>query len=172
MINCQSENVVDPRFSPEQQLGLLETLRYLRASLGDGLNDAEFNCFLQAQNLRPEEGFKFLCFWDGCVTLLVPPQVENSWYPKAGWIASAKEKTAIEFAKRCGLILSEPPDVPLTCDLALNAHHHLRFSNRNEIVVIAHPKFLKVRLYATINHIALKWSKGILREISALYRDL
>lgn len=173
MMNCQSETAVDARLSRERKLDLLETVRRLKASLGDGLNEAEFNRFLQARNLPLEEGFGFLCFCDGCVTLSVPAQDENSWHPQAGWVGRSKEKTAEEFAEKHGLVLSEPPDVPATCYTrgAPEAHHHLRFSNRQETVVIAHPNYLKVRLFAGRNHVAVPWSPGILRELSALYQD-
>ena len=172
MINRQNRELPEETSSPEQKPDLLEAVRRHKACLGEGLNDTEFSRFLQAQNLPPEEGFAFLCFCEGFLTLSVPRQDEQSWHADAGWIAPAKEKTAIEFAERHGFLLNEPPDTLSGCHTAgaaLVGHHHLQFSNRKEPVIIAHPNFLKVRLFTAGHHMPVPWNKEILHELSALY---
>ena len=54
---------------------LLEAIRAMRESVGEGLNDDEFTrLLLLHEALSSEAGFSFLSFCDGIVTLSVPPQ--------------------------------------------------------------------------------------------------
>jgi hypothetical protein len=151
---------------------LLETIRQLRSQVGDGLDDDEFTFFLQKQKLPAEAGFGFLCFHDGCVTLSVPAQDDPSWHPANGWIPPAKEQVGLRLARKLGLSLSEPPDAPRVAAFpgAGGPHHHLRLATRKENLVIAHPEYLKVRLYASDTKLPLRLEPGLLEELSELYR--
>src|SRR5271166_1606834 len=112
---------------------LLETIRRFRARAGDALSDNEFTFFLLKWNLPAEQGFAFVCFQDGCVTLAVPVQDVSSSHPRSGWITPAKERMATELARKHGLFLSEPPDAPpaFVSPGTWETHHHLRLSTRN-----------------------------------------
>jgi hypothetical protein len=152
---------------------LLETIRRIRARAADALTDYELTCFLQRWDLPAEEGFTFLCFHDGCVTLAVPAQDQTSRPPRSAWITPAKERIAAALARKHGLFVSEPPDAP-PAFLSVGAwetHHHLRLSNRKETIIIAYPEFLKIRLYATGTNLDLHLAPELLKDLSALYKE-
>jgi hypothetical protein len=161
---------------------LLETIRAVRARVGDGLNDDELTRLLWRDALPSEAGFTFLSFSGGCVTLTVPQQDPADWYPAAGWIVPAKEQAARALAAKYGLSLCEPPDeaARLQCPDAdpEPVHHHLEFTNRWEAVIIAHPCYLKVRLYGAASadrYVAgasgpLPLGPELLPDLAALYQ--
>jgi hypothetical protein len=150
---------------------LLETVKVMRANAGDGLDDEEFTFFMFKSHLPAEAGFRFLCFHDGCVTFSVPPQDDASWRPPDRWISPDKERIAARVAEKFGLMLSEPPDVGLRLVLpnGRDIRHHLQLSNRKETIVIAHPTFLKIRLYASDTGLVFPQACGLLKDLSALY---
>lgn len=135
---------------------LLDRIRAARASVGDGLNDIEFTRYFLQTLPPPEAGFSFLGFSDGFVALTVPEQELAEWYPERGWISPAKEQVARGLAERYGLSLAEPPDECLSCLSAssesglLPTHHHLEFTNDAETVIVAHPRYLKVRMFGAV----------------------
>ncbi len=112
---------------PQHPQSLLETIRRIRARAGDALAEEELTFFLQGWDLPEEEGFTFLCFHDGCVTLAVPAQYQTSRvtkacefvsgsvtvavpaqdktcrHPRSAWITPAREKIATELARKHGL---------------------------------------------------------------------
>jgi len=165
------EGATRVEFPSQKTEFLLEIIRTIRARVGDGLEDEEFAFFLQRRNLPEDSGFTFMCYHDGCVTLAVPPQDGTSWQ-QSGWIAPAKEIIGVELAQKHGLILSAPPDAPPTfiSSGAWEYHHHLRLSNRKETLIIAHPEFLKIRLYDTGTNLDIPLAPELLKELSALYK--
>ena len=161
---------------------LLDGIRAIRASVGDGLNDDELTRLLQHLPLPTEEGFAFLSYSDRFVMLSVPQQDLQKWYPEKVWIAAEKEKIARAIAEKYELSLCEPPDLTLSCRFPIpsstNFHHHLELSNRREIIIIAHPHYLKIRLYdrtpaglyAAFPQIPLLLDPKLLQDLSALYQ--
>jgi hypothetical protein len=171
-LNPLTKGATRVEFPTQKTESLLELIRGIRARAGDGLEDEEFAFFLQGRNLPEDSGFTFMCFHDGCVTLAVPPQDGISW-DQSGWIAPAKEIIGVELAQKHGLILSAPPDAPpaLVSSGAWEYHHHLRLSNRKETLIIAHPEFLKIRLYDTRMNLDIPLAPELLKELSALYKQ-
>ena len=155
-----------------QDPSLLATVRCIKSRMGDALGDEEFTFFLLKQDLPTQEGFKFLCFHDRCITLEVPAQDASSWHQGSEWISREKENIATELARRHGLFLSEPPDASaafVTSDPCAPGHH-LQFWNRLETIIVAHPEFLKIRLYATGKNLPLRLDPDLLKDLSALYK--
>jgi len=160
---------------------LLETIKGISGSVGEGLTDDELTRLLREIALPTEAGFAFLSFCGGWVTLTVPQQDLANWYPERGWIVPEKEKTAREIAIKYAFSLCEPPDISssyrsLRGELPA-PHHHLELSNRRETIVVAHPRYLKVRLVGMSQPILnvqaagtpLALSKELLQDLSALY---
>jgi hypothetical protein len=161
---------------------LLDTIRALRAGVGDGLNDDELTRLLRPILLPNEAGFGFLSFSGGFVTPTVPQQEQADWYQENGWVAATKERIVRAIAEKHQLSLSEPPDEAPSSLLPPvqppGLHHHLEFSNRWETVVLAHPCYLKVRLfgarsaflYTRLSQNPLPLRPDLLPDLSALYR--
>jgi hypothetical protein len=162
---------------------LLHTIRAARASVGEGLNDDEFTRLLLLEAVLPTEaGFTFLSLSRGVVTLSVPQQDLAKWYPDQGWVAPEKESIAKAIAEKYGLSLCEPPDQASSFrfpDLEqAGVHHHLELATRRETVVIAHPKYLKVRLFRDPAHGVfyvdsskpLELGPDLLQDLAGLYR--
>lgn len=159
---------------------MLEKILAIRSSVGDGLSDDELTRLLRT-TLLSEAGFGFLSFSNGVVTLTVPEQDLESWYPDQGWIAPEKEKTARVLAEKYELSLYEPVDKttsvlhPPSGPEAV--HHHIELTNRWQAVIVAHPHYLKVRLLGKSPHHRYGWeelspltlSPEILQDLSALY---
>lgn len=156
---------------------LLEAIREIHGSVGDGLNDDEFTHFLQKAALPNEAGFSFLSYSNRFVTLGVPPQDLAHWYPPTGWIAAEKEKIAREIARKYGLLLCEPPDAVHTFFGSTESHHHLELVDRKDTVIVAHPDYLKIRLLVTgvtrLHAHATQWAlplgPDLLPDFSTLY---
>jgi len=160
---------------------LLDTIRAIRASVGDGLNDDELTCLLRENTLPTKAGFALLSSSDGYVTLTVPPQDLEDWYPKQGWIVPEKQRIAEAIAEKYELSLYEPVDTKWSvqdsqADSA-TVHHHLELNDRQQTVIVAHPQYLKVRLfgrppdhrYAWESLCLLALGPDLLRDISTLY---
>jgi hypothetical protein len=167
------KNANDPAPPPTQSL--LDTIRSIRELVGDGLGDEEFTCFIRKQNLPADNRFTFLCFHEGWVTFAVPAQGETSWHPTGGRICGEKEKIGAELAKKYGLHFAEPPDASLLIPApgAAEPHHHLRLYDDKQTLVVAHPAFLKVRLYAGGKKhfsLPLALAPDLLKDLSALYK--
>ena len=161
---------------------LLDTIKATRASYGDSLNDQELTSLLWENRLPTEAGFGFLNLSDGFVTLSVPQQDLADWYPDKGWIAADKEHIARVIADKHQLTLSEPPDEPPSSYFPSSnppdIRHHIELSSRWETVVLAHPHYLKVRLFAdpcdclcarSVRH-PLQLSPELLQDLAALYQ--
>ncbi len=144
-----------PCLGPEARVRghLLDVIKAFCACVGDGLNEDELTRLLQVAALPPEAGFGFVSLSGGFVTLSVPPQDLAHWHPETGWIVPEKERVASGIAERYGLFLHEPPDVNSSYldpgSESTRPRHHLEFSDHRDAVVIAHPSFLKVRLFTT-----------------------
>lgn len=161
---------------------LLDAIRTIKASVGDGLNDFELTRLLQQTAVPTEAGFMFLTYCDRYVTLGVPRQDLVKWYPEKGWIVVEKEEMARTIAIKYGLSLCEPPDTdisqPASQSVAPKHHHHLELSLDREAVIVAHPKYLKVRLFnATAATLCLRGVQTpltldpeLLQDLSALYQ--
>ncbi|HYK87946.1 MAG TPA: hypothetical protein VE398_04205 [Acidobacteriota bacterium] len=164
----------------ESGLHLLDVICATKESIGEGLNDDELTCLLLLSTELPTEaGLKFLSFSGGVVTLSVPQQNLAKWYPDKGWIAPEKVKTAQAIANKYELSLSEPPDLASLRYLDPDCvHHHLELATRRETVVVAHPRYLKVRVYRDVADgvFTMKARKPLalgpelLQDLSALYR--
>jgi hypothetical protein len=163
--------------------GLLETVRALQASVGDDLDDNEVTRLLRESALPTEAGFRFLSFSDCFVTLTVPRQELVNWYREKGWIVPKKEGIARAIEKKYELSLLEPPDVNSSALYprpdSPGPHHHLELSNRRETVVVAHPQYLKIRLFSRPSgflhtpgaRIPLLLSPELLQDLSFLYKS-
>lgn len=157
---------------------LLDCIRAIRTEVGDELNEEEFARLLQKEELPMEGGFAFVSYCDRFVTLSVPRQDPENWYPEKGWILPAKVKIAKAIADKYGLSLYEPPDMAYPPFDKPNYHHHLELGNRNETVIIAHPQFLKVRLFPATNlfcsnvpaYPPFLLGPHLLEDLSALYK--
>lgn len=161
---------------------LLDAIRATRENVGDVLNDDELTRLLRQTGLPTEAGFAFLSFSDGFVTMTVPQQDPANWYPEKGWIVAAKEKIARAIAERYELSLWEPPDIAsgflFPHSESQSIHHHLQLSNRSETVIVAHPNYLKVRMFGMWSGSrSVSGAKGLLllgpdflQDLAALYQ--
>ena len=153
---------------------LLDKIISLRAAVGDGLNDQELTRLLLQESLPSEAGFTFVSLLDGYATFSVPPQDPAKWYPPKGWIAPVKEAIARAIAEKCGLSLCEPPDVSSTFTSpefeSSQVHHHLELVDRSEAIVIAHFRYLKIRLFGFAANRPLPLRRDLLKQLAALYR--
>jgi len=151
---------------------LLGRIISFRTGVGDGLNDEELTRLLLQEALPSEEGFTFVSLCEACATFNVPPQDPAKWYPEKGWIAPEKEAIARAIAKKCGLSLCEPPDERFTFrSLESEAHHHLEMGYQSEAIVIAHPLYLKIRLFGFANKRPLPLPRNLLEQLAALYLE-
>ena len=168
--------------STTQEQRLLESIKAIRTSIGDGLNDDEFTRFLQKASLPNEAGFGFLSYCTGFVALSVPPQETAKWYREKGWIATEKAQLARTIADKYGLSLYEPPDCVAGPrgthgDTSPHGCHHLEMSFNRETIIVIHPHYLKIRLFRTAAGTTHGWGTHgqdlfgpeLLQEISKLY---
>lgn len=160
---------------------LLDTVRATRQRIGDGLNDDELTSLLRQNGLPNEAGFGFLNLSGGVVTLSVPEQDLANWYPEKGWILPEKEKIASAIAQKYDLLFGEPPDEASSFRFPgsdeTNIHHHLELRNSREAIIVAHPEYLKVRIFGTKADgrygrdakVPLLLGPELLQDLSALY---
>jgi hypothetical protein len=175
-MNNLSAVIADVDSNPGKHL--LERISAIRAEVGDRLNDEEFTRLLRETELPIESGFAFLSYCDRFVTLNVPQQDLANWYQEKGRILLAKEKIARAIADKCGLTVCEPPDMFHRCLNSPNLHHHLELNNRQETILIIHPRFLKIRLFVatSLTHDAqtaqrpLDLGPNLLEDLSTLYK--
>jgi hypothetical protein len=169
------------RSKGEQQTGLLVTILSFRAAVGEGVSDDEFSWLLRARSVPAEAGFAFLNYSAGFALLSVPPQNPVDWYPQKGWITAEKERVAQGIAEKHGFSVFEPVD---TCvgfcptNGSPPARHHVEFSDRRQTLVVAHPQYLKVRLYGRSPDHRYEWESmspiafdpDLLGDLATLYR--
>ena len=115
--------------------------------------------------------------------MTVPAQDLAKWYPETGWIAAGKERIARTLAAKYELSLCEPPDESsgflFPRGDARNNHHHLEWTNPVETVLVAHPRYLKVRLFGAVPSARyagnvrspLGLGPDLLADLSSLYRE-
>lgn len=153
---------------------LLEKITSLRAIVGDRLNDGELARLLCLETIPSENGFTLVSLWQGCATFDVPPQDPAKWYPEKGWITPEKEAVARAIAEQCGFSLNEPPDVSFAFSSpesdSSEVHHHLELGYRSGTIVIAHPRYLKIRLFDIAANRPLPLPGNLLEQLAALYR--
>ena len=161
---------------------LLDCIRAVQAEVGEGLNDDELTRLLRVKALPNEAGFAFLSYSNSFATLTVPPQELRDWHPEKGWIVPEKERIAKAIAGKYELSLSEPPDQVTNCWFTSSetppAHHHIELTNGVETVVVAHPHYVKIRLfgappgvrYLKNNPTPLFLGPDLLQDLSALYQ--
>lgn len=147
----------------------------LRAIVGEGLNDEELTGLLRQEALFPEDGFTFVSLSGGYATFSVPPQDLAKWYRENGWIAPEKEIIARVIAKKCGLLLYEPPDECRPFESpefgSSRMCHHLELADNSVTIVVAHPHYLKVRLFDRAEKIPLPLRGDFLEQLAALYLE-
>lgn len=153
---------------------LVERIISFRSTVGDGLNDEELTRLLLEEILPSDQGFTFVCFSEGWATFSIPPQDPEEWYPEQGWIAPEKEAVARAIAERSGLSLCEPPDESSTFrspdSEPSRVHHHLELVEGSETIVIAHLRYLKIRLFGFEARTPLPLRRDLLEQLAALYR--
>jgi len=166
---CFSRNefMIDPT-APN----LLERIISLRATVGDCLSDDELTRLLREEDLPSEDGFTFVSLCQGYATFRVAPQNLVRWYPERGWIAPAKEAIARSIAEKCGFALFEPPDEKFPFGPAdSEGYHHLEMARDSETIVIAHPRYLKIRLFNPETRRPLSLPADLLEQLAALYLE-
>jgi hypothetical protein len=164
---------------------LLRRIVSLRTIVGDGLNDEELTCLLRQEALLAEDGFTFVSLSEGCATFSVPPQEPAKWYRDNGLITPEKEAIARVIAEKCGLSLYEPPNESLPSRSpefgATRMSHHLELTDDSETIAIAHPHYLKIRLFASAEKRSsllrgdirpLRLRGDLLGQLAALYLDV
>jgi hypothetical protein len=150
---------------------LLGRIISLRTTVGDGLNDEELTALLRQEVLPVEDGFTFVSLCEGCATFDVPPQDLAKWYPENGWITPEKETNARAIAERLGFMLCEPPDERFTLRASgVEVHHHLEMGYQSEPIVIAHPRYLKIRLFDIATKTPLPLPGNLFERLAVLYR--
>lgn len=161
---------------------LLDAIVEIHAHVGDGLTDQDLTCLLLASDLPTEAGSSFLSFSNHCATFKVPPQDPADWYPPGGWIAPEKKRLAGAVAAKYQLALDEPPDRDLDVFPRLDAppvRHHFELTRLGESVIVAHPRYLRIRLFATLPgarclgstpRLPLHLGPALLQDLSSLYR--
>jgi hypothetical protein len=154
---------------------LLWKIVSFRANVGEGLNDEELTGLLNQESLPSEDGFTFVSLSEGCATFSVPRQEAAKWYRENGWVTPEKENIARVIAKKCGLMLYEPPDESIPSqapELGLSRMvHHLELTDDSETVVVAHPHYLKIRLFGLVDNRPLHLRGDILEQLAALYLE-
>jgi hypothetical protein len=150
---------------------LLDCIRSMRVSVGDEITDEEFTRLFRHTEPAVEAGFSFLSYCNRFALFSVPQQDFADWYPEHGWISPEKEKIARTIAEKYEFTVCEPPDLKDPCKDAPNPHHHLQMSDRQETMVVIHPQFLKVRLFALAGRAQkpLHRKCELLQNLSALY---
>jgi hypothetical protein len=149
----------------------LDQLLQLKSSVGDGLNDHEFTRLALATLPAALTGFSFLCFSDLFVTLAVPPQNLEKWCAPPRWIAEGKEELARKIAEDFHLMVCEPPDQLSYIIAPRDAHHHLEFVTLSETVAVAHPLYIKLRLFSQTTK-CFNRSREVLPPIVPLFREI
>ncbi|HUA66860.1 MAG TPA: hypothetical protein VME24_13520 [Alphaproteobacteria bacterium] len=165
----------------QESESLLEAIRETCSVVGDGLKDEELTALLGQTALPIERGFSFLSFSHGYVTISVPRQDPDNWYMKDGGIVPGKAGIAKWISAKYGLSLYEPVDVSARVyqNGGLYAHCHLEFADRRQTVIIAHPCYLKIRLfgvspehrYACETLTPLPLGPDLLEDLSELYQS-
>ena len=161
---------------------LFDTIRVTRTCVGDGLNDDELTWLLRETALPTEEGFTFLSFRSGITTLNVPHQDLANWYSTQGWITVEKKRIAEAIAKKYGLLVGEPPDELSITQFSASdlpgIHHHLELRNRWDAIIVAHPNYIKVRMFGASPESRYVWDPNkpvllgpdLLNHLSDLYQ--
>lgn len=165
----------------QESESLLEAIRETCSVVGDGLKDEEFTALLRQTALPIERGFSFLSFSHGYVTMSVPRQDPGNWYMKAGGIVPGKAGIAKWISAKHGLFLYEPVDASARVyqHSGLFVHCHFEFADPRQTIIIAHPCYLKVRLfglspehrYACETLSRLPLGPDLLEDISELYQS-
>ena len=172
----------ETQIRPKPCMHLLQAVRSALDAIGDGLNDLELTQFLAHAGLPSEAGFTFLSFANAFVTLTVPPQNEADWYhPERSWLLPGKERIGAAMAQHYGFSMNQPPDkttspLPPSPDCP-SIRRHLEFADRWQTAIVAHPCYLRVRLYGAICKTRwwearepLSYAPALLQDLSALYR--
>jgi hypothetical protein len=159
-LHVETESEVNPRLGgsengalarsvlPTEEASVIEQTIELRRSVGDSLTDAQFTEIAARILPRQSGGFAFGCYSDGCIILNVPKQDLGKWYSAGRWISAAKEEVARRIAERFELALCEPPDRRDYIIPPASAHHHVELIKGSESMVVAHPLFLKIRVFS------------------------
>ncbi|HEV2329487.1 MAG TPA: hypothetical protein VGY56_11945 [Verrucomicrobiae bacterium] len=166
-------------FNPKSE-SLLEAIREIRFVIGDGLKDEELTALLSRAVLPTERGFSFLTFSHGYLTMSVPRQDPADWYLEDAGILPGKAEIAKVISERHKLSLYQPVDTSARVydNGGLLVHRHFEFGDRRQTVIIAHPCYLKIRLfgmspehrYACETLLPLPLGPDLLEDLSELYQ--
>ncbi len=149
---------------------LLQRIIFTRKTVGDNLRDEKVTHLLHQEGLPSENGFTFVSVCEGCVTFGVPPQDLVNWYSDNGGIAPKKEALAKAIAQKCACSLTEPLDERSANSHGAEAHHHLELSRAGQVVVIVHPRYMKIRLFDSWIKRALALPADSLEQLATLYQ--
>jgi hypothetical protein len=146
------------------ELDILARVRKLSHEIGRGVEEDVLSDLIRTEGALGECGFKFLRVSGGFAVFEVPKQNKEKWYRQKGWPASAKEQIIRKIAEKYHLEIHEPPDEDTVSG---ECHHHFELAHAQEKLIIAHPRYLKIRVS--------KWPvipEGTLMEdLSVLYKD-
>lgn len=153
--------------------GLLDRFKTLRASFGGSLNDDELTRLVR--DMVPAEcGFSFLGYSTGFVLLGVPHAKSDGWPNER-----ENEQIARDIAQKHGLHLCELGEISpsLNPDGATQVCQRFELSDGRRTVIVAHPQYLKLRLFVNSPHQRYSWeplcpltfSPDLLQDLSLLY---
>lgn len=144
---------------------VLAKIRKLHDEVGT-MNEDVLSELIRAEGSLRSHGFTFLRISDGFAVFYVPQQNIAAWYKGDRWLAAGKERIARKIVQKYKLRLFEPPDL-LTVDPAYRCRQHFEFDASEECVIVAHPRYLKIRV-SKWPHMA---ERTLLEDLSALYMD-
>ena len=145
-------------------LNILARVREMQNEIGHGVRDDVLTDLIRAEGPLAEHGFTFLRISEGFVLFVVPKQKKEHWYRQKGWPAAEKETIVRRIAAKYHLELHEPPD---EYTVSGECHHHFELDLSEQRIIVAHPRYLKVRL----SRWALVEEGSLFEDLSDLYRE-
>ena len=68
-------------------------------------------------------------------------------------------------------MVAEPPNVVRRGSTpGAVVHHHLQFFDKEDVIIVAHPEYLKIRLYASDSDLVLPPKPRLLKELACIYQ--
>ena len=144
--------------------GILAKVRDMQNEVGHGVRDDVLTDLIRADGPLSEHGFKFLRVSEDFVVFEVPRQEKEHWYRQKGWPTAEKERIVRRIAEKYHLKLHEPPD---EYTVTGESHHHFELDLSEQRIIVAHPRYLKVRL----SRWPLVAEESLFEDLSDLYRE-